>query len=67
MTAASPKRSLATALASAVTVLLGATPTGAQQANPQPTSCAGLAFTDAAGDAVATRENLDLRAGFFAT
>lgn len=65
MAATSPTRTLATALAAGVTVLLGAMPVDAQQANPEPTSCAGLAFTDAAGDAVATRENLDLKAGFF--
>lgn len=65
MATASPKSTLATALAAGVTILLGATPVGAQQANPEPTSCAGVAFTDAAGDHTATRENLDLKAGFF--
>jgi hypothetical protein len=52
-------------LATAVPAVFGAaTPAGAQQANPRPTSCAGVAFTDAAGDAATTSENLDLRAGF---
>jgi hypothetical protein len=63
------KKALATALAAVVPVVLAtATSASAQQANPKPTSCAGVAFTDPAGDATTTptttRDNLDLRAGF---
>lgn len=49
----------------------GAVPATAQDAKPQPTSCAGLAFEDAAGDqglapqARRSPDNMDVRQGFF--